>query len=280
MTNHYRTLGIDPDADGATIRGAYVERMRRFHPDRHGGEADRQKAQDVTAAYEVLRDPERRAAYDRARVLSFAGTAAAPPPSRVRGGPLGRNLFLLVAAGTAGLGYWALQQPLPAPRGHSVQARAEPVEPAADVRFAPIEVEAADPLLRVESPLPIARERVETPLEGSIILPPLPVVRPAPGAASAPAPRADPARRMPVSPVPSRSEGPVPTTPTIDLAGLEHHLQLLTDQSVRYGNAAKRARLFSTRDQFVAKLSACATDLCRRDAYLRRNQEIAEIMRN
>jgi hypothetical protein len=286
MSNHYRTLGIDPDADGATIRAAYLELMRRFHPDRHGGEADREKAQEITAAYEVLRDPDRRAAYDRARTLSFGGAAVAPAPARVRGGHLGRNLFLLVAAGTVGLAYWASQQPLPAPRSHVTATRAMPSEremaEAEIVPAAPVPV--AEPPA-TEPPVTPKVAPVPLPVEEPMVLPPLPAPRPATVRETAMATPVSRPRPTPTRPaVPVAKPAPAPSAPTKsasnELPELEHHLQLLTDQSVRYGNAAKRGRLFATRDAFVARLGACATDQCKRDAYLRRNQEIAEIMRN
>jgi hypothetical protein len=68
--------------------------------------------------------------------------------------------------------------------------------------------------------------------------------------------------------------------PGIDLAPLERHLQLLTDQSLRFGTEAKRSRLFATRETFLARLRECDSDACKRDTYLRRNAEVAEIMRN
>lgn len=68
--------------------------------------------------------------------------------------------------------------------------------------------------------------------------------------------------------------------PQVDLAPLERHLQLLTDQSFRFGTAAKKSRLASTRETFLTRLRSCDNDLCKRDEYLRRNAEVGEIMRN
>jgi hypothetical protein len=66
----------------------------------------------------------------------------------------------------------------------------------------------------------------------------------------------------------------------VDLAPLERHLQLLTDQSLKHGTEAKRSRLFLTRDAFLKRLRDCGSDACKRDTYLRRNAEVGEIMRN
>ena len=63
----YEALGVGPGAEGGELRGAYLRACRETHPDRAvgvggGGEA----FLEVQAAWEVLRDPERRGEYDRA----------------------------------------------------------------------------------------------------------------------------------------------------------------------------------------------------------------------
>ena len=66
--NHYEVLGIRPDADLATVRAAYLAAMRASHPDRHPGDLfAAHRARAVNAAWDVLRDPARRDAYDRTR---------------------------------------------------------------------------------------------------------------------------------------------------------------------------------------------------------------------
>ncbi len=69
---HYELLGIAADADGATIRRAYLEKSKRFHPDSYyrkdlGSFATLLSKwfQKLSAAYQVLSDEELRAAYDR-----------------------------------------------------------------------------------------------------------------------------------------------------------------------------------------------------------------------
>jgi curved DNA-binding protein CbpA len=82
--NHYELLGVPAGADVATIRRAYLALARRHHPDAHasGGPADRAAAerrmQEVTAAWAVLGDPARRAAFDRERAGSAPGAGADP----------------------------------------------------------------------------------------------------------------------------------------------------------------------------------------------------------
>ena len=62
MTTLYAVLGVDPDADAATIRRAYRALARRHHPD-FGG--DTQEMVVINDAWHTLRDPERRARYNR-----------------------------------------------------------------------------------------------------------------------------------------------------------------------------------------------------------------------
>lgn len=62
MQDLYATLGVAPSADQDAIRRAYRQLARRFHPDLNPAETDRFKA--ITAAYDVLGNPQRRALYD------------------------------------------------------------------------------------------------------------------------------------------------------------------------------------------------------------------------
>ena len=60
---HYEVLGVGPGASADELRRAYLALARRHHPDVAGGSAERMQA--LTAAWSVLGDPARRAAYDR-----------------------------------------------------------------------------------------------------------------------------------------------------------------------------------------------------------------------
>ncbi len=85
MTDHYRTLGILPSATAAEIRTAYLSLMKLYHPDalsRDRAEDAEAKAQELNRAYAVLRDQERRAAYDSERQLKAAALVAGPPRTR------------------------------------------------------------------------------------------------------------------------------------------------------------------------------------------------------
>ena len=78
---HYDELGVAPTASAAEIRTSYLALARRFHPDRLGGvpDAERERAATrmakINAAWSVLSDRGRRAAYDASWRDDTAGGA-------------------------------------------------------------------------------------------------------------------------------------------------------------------------------------------------------------
>ncbi|QZD88279.1 molecular chaperone DnaJ [Qipengyuania psychrotolerans] len=62
----YELLGVSRDADGATIKSAYRKLAMKHHPDRNPGCTESENTfKAVSGAYECLKDPQKRAAYDR-----------------------------------------------------------------------------------------------------------------------------------------------------------------------------------------------------------------------
>ncbi|MCH6483441.1 DnaJ domain-containing protein [Pseudoxanthomonas sp. LH2527] len=86
--DYYAVLGVEPTAGDAEIKTAYRRLARKYHPDvsKEAGAEDQFKA--VNEAYEALRDPQKRAAYDQLRARGYRpGEEFRPPPDFGRGGP-------------------------------------------------------------------------------------------------------------------------------------------------------------------------------------------------
>lgn len=76
MKTHYELLGVARDASTAEIQKAYRVAAKQLHPDAQGGHAKAMVR--LNEAYAVLKDPAKRAAYDR--TLSGPPTRRSPPP--------------------------------------------------------------------------------------------------------------------------------------------------------------------------------------------------------
>ena len=90
--DHYATLGVSPEAAPAAIRAAYLDLMRRYHPDMNSSAAAAAKTRAITAAYAALSTSEGRANYDlerqrrRLAQLVWPSTSSQlAPPARWRG---------------------------------------------------------------------------------------------------------------------------------------------------------------------------------------------------
>ncbi|HSJ14032.1 MAG TPA: molecular chaperone DnaJ [Longimicrobiales bacterium] len=78
MRDYYEILGVRRDADAEAIKRAYRKLALQYHPDRNGGAKDSEdRFKEATEAYEVLRDGDKRAAYDR---YGHAGVKGAAGP--------------------------------------------------------------------------------------------------------------------------------------------------------------------------------------------------------
>ncbi len=66
MADFYNVLGVERTAADDDIKKAYRKLAMTYHPDRNGGSKEaEEKFKAITEAYDVLRDPQKRAAYDR-----------------------------------------------------------------------------------------------------------------------------------------------------------------------------------------------------------------------
>ena len=85
--DYYEVLGIDKKADAGTIKKAYRKLAKKYHPDTNSGDAQaEQRFKEVTEAYTVLSDPEKRKLYDRFGHAAFEGGAEDPNTYRSSGG--------------------------------------------------------------------------------------------------------------------------------------------------------------------------------------------------
>jgi hypothetical protein len=142
-TTHYDTLEVSSKASPEVVRAAYRSLIQRFHPDRRPDEADAaRRAAAITAAYEVLSDPARRAAYDETLVpvrstggpaargteYGDGATAAAPGAAAAAGarrpgrGAGARWLWAVLAVPVIAAGFW-LGTPKPDPQAELASIR-------------------------------------------------------------------------------------------------------------------------------------------------------------
>jgi curved DNA-binding protein CbpA len=107
----YKTLQLDPDADAEIIQVVYRRLARKYHPDVLSDPEAQARMIAINAAWEILGDPQRRAAHDRDRARRAMATGASDPA-----GPAGASHAAGAAPGTVpGTG-----------RGSTAEDRAQP----------------------------------------------------------------------------------------------------------------------------------------------------------
>lgn len=78
--DYYGIMGVARDASAEDIKRAHRKLARRYHPDVSKEPDAKSRFQDISEAYEVLRDPDKRAAYDHLGAHWRSGQDFRPPP--------------------------------------------------------------------------------------------------------------------------------------------------------------------------------------------------------
>jgi len=100
MNDPYKVLGVGKSANPDELKTAYRKLAKKLHPDVNPGRKDiEQKFKEVTAAYDLLSDKDKRARFDRGEIdamgneRAFSGADANPFGGQWRGGPRGGDPF-------------------------------------------------------------------------------------------------------------------------------------------------------------------------------------------
>ena len=100
--NPYEVLGVARDASDTDIKKAYHKLVMKYHPDKNPGDkAAEEKFKEVNNAFDILKDPQKRAAYDRYGDAAFAGGNGAS--AGMGGNPFGNGAFHFDMGGGAGM---------------------------------------------------------------------------------------------------------------------------------------------------------------------------------
>ena len=92
--NPYAVLGIAKDASDANIKKAYHKLVMKYHPDKNPGDKTaEEKFKEINNAFDILKDPQKRAAYDRFGDAAFAGGNGASAGNGFNGNPFGNGNF-------------------------------------------------------------------------------------------------------------------------------------------------------------------------------------------
>lgn len=94
-SDYYDTLGVSKNASSDEIKKAYRKQALEWHPDRHKDdkEAAEKKFKEINEAYQVLSDPQKKAAYDQYGHAAFTPGGGAPDGNPFAGGFGGGSPF-------------------------------------------------------------------------------------------------------------------------------------------------------------------------------------------
>jgi hypothetical protein len=269
-------LGVTPTAEDVVIGAAYRALMRHYHPDTNSDPNAQARAQEIAAAYAMLRDPEKRADYDAQRASGddwwpvVEPTGEQSPPMRRAG-----IATTLLAAGLVGA-VWLWPQPeLPLSKTETVApARQVHEEGAAAPAKAPprpaaIAALADPPIAPPVSPPEVDASADSAPQPAGLVAPPSMTAKIAP---PTPARRAQlRVARQPKSVVASAAKDE-------RVATLDRMSTGFFSQSMANASDDKKKLLLAARDRSEAQRKACRSDSCVADSLVRQIRETGAIM--
>lgn len=84
--NYYEVLGVSKSANDEDLKKAYRKLAMQYHPDRNQGDKEAEKKfKELNEAYEILKDKQKRAAYDKFGHAAFEGGGGGPGPQGFHG---------------------------------------------------------------------------------------------------------------------------------------------------------------------------------------------------
>jgi molecular chaperone DnaJ len=107
-TDYYQVLGVPKNATQDEIKKAYRKLARKFHPDANSGDKKaEERFKEISAAYDVLGDPEKRKQYDQVREMAASGYGpfGSGGPGGARPGAGGRVRVEGAPFGAEGFGF-------------------------------------------------------------------------------------------------------------------------------------------------------------------------------
>ncbi len=113
MRNHYDVLGVPEDAGDEEIKTVFRKLAKNYHPDRNPGDSwAERRFTEVNEAHEVLKDRERRAAYD-AELAEFRGPARPAKPSSGLFWRIAALIMFIAGVGLGGFSLYLIVTPAP-----------------------------------------------------------------------------------------------------------------------------------------------------------------------
>jgi molecular chaperone DnaJ len=155
--DYYQVLGVARNASQAEIKKAYRKLAQKFHPDANPGNREaEERFKEISAAYDVVGDEDKRKRYDQVRDMAASGFGARFPGGAT-GGPGGRVRSQDVPFDIGDIGdlFGGLFGGGRRSRGRTVQARGADLETDVTISFDEAMAGATVPV-RIEGPAPCA----------------------------------------------------------------------------------------------------------------------------